>query len=262
METSIRTDVITGDAADLAAGGQGTRRDRAPDLILRPGAKLANSRGVPGTLGALAVSCHDQAMVILTSQHVLRGAGAQFGEPVWLTADPTGGPRFVRVGLSRYGRIGTVGRGGAVHVDCAVATVDGWYGPPLGWRVVPEAGPDREQPPAGRAVWAVGAVSGRSHGVVTYPGSWAGASSGQFLVRSREPRCPFSVEGDSGAVVRDEAGSPVGLIWGTTPSGASIATPIWAVVDVLGIQLVQLVRPVDVAKADRRNDGMQVRVLQ
>ena len=87
-------------------------------------------------------------------------------------------------------------------------------------------------------------------------------SCGQFLVRSREPRRPFSVEGDSGAVVRDEAGSPVGLIWGTTPSGASIATPIWAVVDVLGLQLVQLVRLVDVAKADRQNDDMQVRMLQ
>jgi hypothetical protein len=261
VETSIRTDLITGDVAGSAAGGRRTRRDRAPDLILRPGAKLANSRGVPGTLGTLAVSRHDKAVGILTSQHVLCGAGAQFGEPVWLTADPDGGPRFVRVGLSRYGRIGTVERGGSVHVDCAIATVDGWHGPPPGWRVVPEAEPDREQPLAGRAVWAVGGVSGRSHGVVTGPESWAGASSGQFLVRSREPRRPFSVEGDSGAVVRDKAGSPVGLIWGTTPSGASIATPIWAVVDVLGLQLVQLVRLIDVAKSDRRNDDMQVRML-
>lgn len=243
METSVRRDLLTGGVPHTAAGARRARGDLAQDLIVRPGAKLVNSRGVLGTLGALAVSHHDQAVVILTSEHVLLGAGAPYGEPVWLTADVVGGPCFLRLGRSCYGRTGTVERGGAVHVDCAIATIDGWSGPPVGWHVRPDVEPDRDPPRAGRVVWLEGAVSGRSHGVVTDSGSGdeAATTPGQFFVRGLEPGRPFSVEGDSGAVVRDRVGSPLGLLWGTTPSGASVVTPIAAVVDVLGLHLMRIV---------------------
>jgi hypothetical protein len=228
-----------------AGGAPGDQRaPGAPALeaLLRPGAPLANGRGVPGTLGALAVCRHDGALVILTSHHVLFGAGAGRGEPVWLTADPSGTPMFRRAGVSLYGRLGTVRHAGsAVQLDCALATVEEGPGPDRGWRLAAEAATGRQAPRPGTTVTIEGGASGSSWGVVVQAGSDR-AGPGQFLVRSSRPGIPFSVPGDSGAVVRDADGVAIGLLWGATPSGESIVTPIGAVLDVLGIRLARLVR--------------------
>jgi hypothetical protein len=56
------------------------------------GARIANGRGVPGTLGAFATSTHDGAIVLLSNQHVVFGARGGGGQPVWLV------PAFVRLG--------------------------------------------------------------------------------------------------------------------------------------------------------------------
>jgi hypothetical protein len=250
---SVRTDLTTRGVRNSTMGGLATRRDSLPHPIVSPGARLANGRGVPGTLGALALARHDQALVILTCQHVLLGGSAKYGDPVWLTADRDGARRCSRVGRARYGRLGTVQRaGGPVHVDCAVASVDGWSGPVAGWTLEPDSLPEPKQTLAGRVVQVDAGPSGRGFGVVTDVESWDGASDwpGQLLIRAIDSERPFSIEGDSGAVVRDEAGAPVCLLWGTTPGGASIATPIGAVVDILGIQLVRLVRVAALATTD------------
>src|SRR5947208_238395 len=72
----LSMDVIAYASASPSAGNVGVR----PQL----GAKIANSRGVPGTLGCIARTLHDKQTVLLSNWHVLFGNdGCKDGE-VWL----------------------------------------------------------------------------------------------------------------------------------------------------------------------------------
>jgi hypothetical protein len=51
----------------------------------------------------------------------------------------------------------------------------------------------------------------------------------------------FSAKGDSGAILRDDRGRMVGLLWGTNASGESLACHIAPVLRVLGIRPVRVV---------------------
>ena len=98
------------DALDLPSAGS-----------LRVGTRIANSRGVHGTLGCFALSLEDRRPLLLTSEHVLFGAGARESEPVWL-ADSN--PRR-RAGRTRHGRRALLRHGEReIHVDCASAELD------------------------------------------------------------------------------------------------------------------------------------------
>jgi hypothetical protein len=190
---------------------------------LEAGARIANGRGVPGVLGAVAILRHDGAPVLLSSHHVLFGGGAVAGEPVWSM------PSLQRLGSTLYGTLGGVTRGGrACHVDCAVASIDGDV---PDWQL--ERPPPRVQP------GAIVSLDGGACGGVAHVRDLDGAP-GQILVRPMVAGEPFSVEGDSGAVLRDQDGAAVGLVWGATPAGETIASPLGPVLDVLGIDLVRL----------------------
>lgn len=206
------------------------------------GTPIANARGVPGTLGCLAVT-HDGRAVLLSSWHVLFGARAGEGEAVWaVEGEP---PTFRRMGRALYGRLGTVDFGGAAcHVDCAVALLEDGALPP-GWRVAADF--DDQAAPRlrpGSRVTKTGAATGTTAGVVvdlahpavsTVEGHTRDAPR-QLLVRPVDGGAPFSAEGDSGAVLRDDAGRPVGLLWGVDHGGGSLACPMDAVLRVLGIR--------------------------
>lgn len=219
------------------------------------GARIANARGVPGTLGCLAVA-HDGRPVLLSSFHVLFGAGAGEGEPVWrMDGDP---PAFRAIGRALYGRLGTVDFGrGATHVDCAVALLGDGALPP-GWRVVPDPADDAPPLRPGDRVTKTGAATGTTEGVVADVACPAvslvegrtRAAPGQLLVRPVEGGAPFSAEGDSGAVLRDAAGRPVGLLWGTDHGGGSLACPLDAVLRVLGIRPARVRPPPGIPRAD------------
>jgi hypothetical protein len=202
---------------------------------MRPGARIANSKGVLGTLGALAIRQHDGAPLLLTSHHVLFGAGAGAGEPVWLACGGGTEQTLRRVATSLYGRLGTVVHDHALHhVDCAVAALDPPFGLPSAWLV--ETGP----PPVvqtGTIVTATGCATGVARGVVV---AVVGTDHepGRLLVQSTSG-APFSAPGDSGAVLRDEGGAAVGLVQGVAPSGETIASPIGPVLHVLGIRLLR-----------------------
>jgi len=95
----------------------------------------------------------------------------------------------------------------------------------------------------GARVTKVGAATGRTQGIVvnaagreTVPGSGR-AAPGQIVVRSLERGRPFSAEGDSGALLRDERGAAVGLLWGVNGRGDALACPIAPVLWLLGIRL-------------------------
>jgi hypothetical protein len=188
----------------------------------RAGTRIANGRGVPGTLGAGAICRHDGTPVLLSSYHVLFGGGAAAGEPVWSL------PSLRRLGSTLYGRLGNISHNGhACYVDCAVARIgDGSSGWPI------------EQPPSLIQVGAIVRLDRGVRGMVIGVRDIAGTAS-QILVRPLCASVPFSAAGDSGAVLRNQDDAAVGLVWGMTPGGETIACPLDRVLDVLGIDLIR-----------------------
>jgi hypothetical protein len=59
----------------------------------------------------------------------------------------------------------------------------------------------------------------------------------QLLIRSAIPGRPFSVAGDSGALVRNARGDGVAMLSGVTPRGESVACHIVPVFHVLHLRL-------------------------
>jgi hypothetical protein len=204
------------------------------------GARIANARGVPGTV-ACAVGAPGEGPMLLTGHHVLFGAGGVPREPVWLVGGGEEAPEFRRVGTTLRGHLGTVEFDGAsYHVDCALVGL---------------ARPARRRarfglPPArlraGDHVFKLGGATGATAGVVvatdhpavteldgrTHP------APRQILVRPRDGEGPLSGPGDSGAALRDADGAVVGLLWGVTDRGESLACHIAPVLACLAVSAV------------------------
>jgi hypothetical protein len=218
----------------------------SPELAapIAPGARIANARGVPGTVGGLVTAPADGAM-LLSSHHVLFGAGAESEEPVWSVGEREKGPDFRRVGIASRGRLGTVmHKGDEYHVDCALARLD--RSSRLGRRRALRPAPPRPLR-AGDRVFKLGGATGATEGVVVdaeHPAvaeldGRTHAAPRQILVRPRAGAAPFSAPGDSGAALRDVDGTIVGLIWGATDRGESLACHIGPVLDCLGVRLAR-----------------------
>ena len=218
----------------------------SPDSRLRAGALITNARGTPGTLGCLAVTLDDRRLVFLTSHHVVFGAGAREQEPVFVAVDGAS-PSLQRIARARHGRRGTVSHHGAeVHIDCATIELDEQTAP-VGWRLVEE---DLDQEPAllpGARVTKAGATTGTTHGFVEHTnfsesariGGRSRETPGQILVRPCTPGEVFTARGDSGAVLRNEDGAVVGLLWGADARGYGLACPIAPVLRVLHVGLAR-----------------------
>ena len=223
-----------------------TRPDLEQPLVARadewpaPGARIANARGVPGSIGCVGITRADHRPVLLTAHHVLFGAGAREGDPVWLLDDDRS-PRCVARTL--HGRAAVVRhRGEEVFVDCAVALLEE-DDPARRWRAAPQR--TAPVPAAGDRVSKRGAGSGWSEGVVIAASrtervlSSAGAreAPGQLVVRGATP--PFTGPGDSGAALRDARGAVAGILWGVNARGESVACPIAPVLHLLQLRLVR-----------------------
>jgi hypothetical protein len=186
------------------------------------GSRLVSSRGVPGTAGALARTLHDGRRVILGTWHVLYGDGA---DGTCRLADNTTCGAI-------YGKLGVVLD---VHIDCAVASYDGDEDSVL-----------RGHAPAriGQRVTKCGAATGTTRGVIVSVDASDGVvidgrtmpTPRQLLVRSIDPT-PFSDEGDSGALLLDDEGRAVGLLWGVNTRGEGVACPIEPVLYAMNITL-------------------------
>jgi len=222
------------DAFDLPSAGS-----------LRVGARIANARGVPGTLGCFALSLDDRRPLLLTSQHVLFGAGAREQEPVWALPDPGGATPDRPIGRTRHGRRALLRHADCdVHVDCATADLDARQA--VACRLTPVRAGDLPEP--GDAVHKLNGVNDATHGTVLATNHSEqvvieGRSfevRGQILVRARETAQPFSKPGDSGAALCDEDGAVVGLLWGTSARGDALACPIEPVLWVLHVELARV----------------------
>lgn len=206
------------------------------------GARIANARGVPGTLGFLGVSRADHRLLLVSAHHVLFGAGARAGDPVWLLEHDRP-PRCIARTL--HGLAGVVRHAGeAVFVDCAVAAVDGWE-PLARWRTRSDRAA-ATMPAVADPVTKHGAATGLTEGRVV-----GIARTERAMSRGRAREVPrqvavradvgaFSAPGDSGAALRDARGEIAGLLWGTNERGESLACPIAAVLHLLHIRPVRL----------------------
>lgn len=239
----LSTDVIAHAPASPAAGTLAARP--------RAGAKIANSRGVPGTLGCIANSLHDRRPVLLSNWHVLFGNGAQEDATVWLVDETDGTRRFSGIGKTLYGKIGTVQLGREEYfVDCAVGSCLHPPEIPYGWRLygakarLPRVtGHDIAQP--GYCVTKTGAATGTTTGIVVdvnYPDFvWIEgrtfSAPQQLLVKPVGGQAAFSDEGDSGAIIISAEGKVVGLLWGTNSRGEGVACPIVPVLHAMNITL-------------------------
>jgi hypothetical protein len=207
---------------------------------LRVGSRIANSRGVLGTLGCFALSLEDRRPLLLTSEHVLFGGGGREGEPVWMAEAES----RQRAGTTRHGRRGLVRYGGhEVHLDCASAELDPDIARTLDLQPEPAGDMvEREQP-----VQTVGHTTGAVRGTV-FESDYQGVARiagrdfqtrGQILVRPEKPGMAFNAAGDSGAALRTADGKIVGIVWGATPAGEGLACPIAPVLWVLHLELAR-----------------------
>jgi hypothetical protein len=198
--------------------------------------KIANAAGVPGTLGGIAWT-RDARCVLVTTWHALFGRGASWSDPIWLVgAAPD---RYSHIGRTLAGKIGTVRfRGDEYFVDCAIGT---WAGVASAWPSVAGAAVAA----GGAAVAKTGAMTGHTTGVVV-DASYCGSvlvhgrtqpAPRQLLIRSTDETRPFAAAGDSGALVVNDRNEAVGLLWGTTPRGDGVASPIGPVLGTLDITL-------------------------
>lgn len=235
----LPTDVLTYAPVSPASGhGPG----------LGSGSKIANARGVPGTLGCIVRTVPDSQPAILSNWHVLFGHGSPEHSTVWAVDDSAGTRRFLAIGKTLYGKLGTVQLGSkAYYVDCAVGSCsisDDWSSrrsaPPL---VI--SGHDTVQP--GSPVTKVGAATGVTAGIVVDTGysdvAWTEgrhyAAPHQLLVKPIDGLAAFSAAGDSGAIIVNAAGKAIGLLWGTNSRGEGIASPIEPVLYTLNVRLEQ-----------------------
>lgn len=230
-------------ASGRHAGPHTAHAGVAGDVI---GARIANARGVPGTLGAIALRRDGGEPVLLTNHHVLFGAGAVAGDPVWLV-DGASARTSRGIGRALYGRLGTVTFEGAqYHVDCAAASLDDGRAIAPSLTAIDDFELTIAWAETGERVTKMGGATGTTEGTVVdvaftdrvVVDRRRVAAQRQILVRSLARGRAFSSAGDSGAVVCNARGAIVGLLWGVDDSGDSVACHIAPVLYAMHARLV------------------------
>ena len=233
----------------------------APHDGVLGGARIANARGITGTLGFPALTLHDDRLVVVGSHHVLFGDRGREDEPIWLLDGFERGVAPMLLGRTRYGKRGTVRYNGVdAHVDCAVADVDSRVMGAQGWRVVEDDTPQTATPLAGERVTKRGSGTASTEGTLVdtsyrdrlHESGYGAEAPHQLLIRPDARAAPFSGRGDSGAAVRNADGDIVGLLWGVNAFAESVACPIAHVLYVLNIRIARLERVGGAASHVRR----------
>lgn len=214
---------------------------------MAPGLTIANSKGVPGTLGCLVKSEDDEMWGILSNYHVLLGKKAEYGETIWLIDHWENGTyQCKEIGQTKKAKIGIMSMHGEQYfVDCAVGNLHATvkqrhHFPHTNWFAEGSAFPS-----IGERIKKIGAVTGLTYGVVTdirYPdqafvdGKSYNAPN-QILISPQEPYPAFSREGDSGSVLLNDQNRVVGLLWGCNANGEGVACHIAPVLKALKVNI-------------------------
>lgn len=219
---------------------------RQPTGFPGPGDRIINSRGIPGTLGCIAYSADSGEPVFLSAYHVLHGENAEKHESVW---SPRQGDAdcLAYLGKSLGGKIGVVAhQGGQTFIDCALV---GLNSPPeevfsRGDKTSIPAITGMAEAALGLRVKKLGHATRCTEGIIrSLAYSQACRVNGdihqainQILIGSAVAGARFCEKGDSGAVVLNDDGGIVGLLWGVTDQGEGIACPISPVAEELKIR--------------------------
>ena len=195
-------------------------------MRIRSGARITSSTGVPGTLGCLAFTLHDEQLVLLSTWHVLFGNGAREGDAVWLVDESNDERTYSPLGRSLYGKLGRVRIDGVDHyLDCAVSS----------YLLAPGDSclDGHDTPKVGDLVTKTGAATGTTAGIITTVDY---SEVGQILIKPVDNEA-FAAEGDSGSIIMSETRKAVGLLWGTNTHGEGVACPIAPVLHAMNITL-------------------------
>jgi len=214
------------------------------------GAMIANQKGVPGTLGCWAWSAVTGEPVLLSNYHVLFGRRCRPGDVIWRVRPGHPKNDFQPIARSLLGKAGNIKfRGTDYFIDAAIGVKDGSADATCEESTTesPLAAADAV---VGSLVTKCGAATGRTVGRIVdvcYPDRWhydleSAAAPNQLLIQpefdaSSEKSEAFSRMGDSGAVIREDAGRVVGLLWGSNARGEGVACHIGPVMKELGIRL-------------------------
>jgi hypothetical protein len=213
------------------------------------GGMIANGKGVPGTLGCWAVYEATKRSVLLSNYHVLFGKGCKRGDTIWKVQRRGVEDHYEPIGKILTGKAATVSyRGTDYFIDAAIAEAD----------VIPDEASQQADPGKqggageamlGSVVSKVGAATQRTFGMIVdfcYPDQWycelrSANAPNQLLIQpipdgTDDEIKVFSRLGDSGAVIRDESGCVVGLLWGSNARGEGVACHIGPVASELGIR--------------------------
>ena len=230
----------------LESGPMFTPSRGGPENSLE-GAMIANGKGVPGTLGCWAVYEATKQPVLLSNYHVLFGRGCKRGDTIWKVQRRGAEDHYEPIGKILTGKAATVSyRGTDYFIDAAIAEADVLHDDATQQAdTVGGAG----EAMLGSVVSKVGAATQRTFGTIVdfcYPDQWycelrSANAPNQLLIQpipdgTDDEIKVFSRLGDSGAVIRDESGCVVGLLWESNARGEGVACHIGPVVSELGIR--------------------------
>lgn len=219
---------------------------RKKNRPLEIGGSIANALNGAGTLGCL-VTKDGETPLLLSNNHVLVHQNSWNETTIIQPSRADGGrpARHVVAQLADFVRLRTTA---ANYVDCAIANIDpdvdtdepsiDDLGPISGVRVDPIQ--------EGERVYKVGRSTGYSSGVVgctdldDLPVAVDGVGELRFddQIEVKATNEWFSLGGDSGALVVDEDGLAIGLLFAGNDRDRSYLNPISTVLDALGVELL------------------------
>lgn len=234
--STLVPETLMGRPTDVITVPEGVNRvDSSEHRPVTGGVQISNGKGHVGTLGCLAKRVSDDALLLLTNEHVLFSDGAKAGEKI---GQPTITNNCCCCCSYVEGVIGTIlsTNFNNSSIDCAIATIDSGIATDT---ILTNSMTSSELRIAGTSfavigdlVRKVGRTSGLTNGIVMSINGPTTTKSGQIFIHpvatetyieGTKNKKAFSDGGDSGSVILDEFDDIIGLLWGGKPDVPNLA---------------------------------------